>query len=146
MRRYVVHCTPRCIDVIGAACHFMALSKSIWPYVVFTPPYGAIKKSKSEPDLLPSFKLPIMRFFGCPRGAIVTISTPIPDLQAEASVDEAETLTDTEAEFLDLYESMSEEDQAVLTRIAQLLEASPQDEPTSKDKFEELFVSAKRLQ
>lgn len=41
---------------------------------------------------------------------------------------------------------MSEEDQAVLTRIAQFLEASPQDEPTSKNKLEELFLSAKRLQ
>lgn len=59
---------------------------------------------------------------------------------------EDEDLTDIEAELLEVYESMSEEAQAALTRVAELLEAHPRDEPMTKEKMAELFLSAKRLQ
>lgn len=70
----------------------------------------------------------------------------MPDSQGEVFHDEDEPLTGAEVEFLEFYESMSEENQAALTRIAQLLDAQPQDEPTTKEKFEQLFLIAKNPQ
>ncbi|HJW53666.1 MAG TPA: hypothetical protein VJ577_00170 [Burkholderiaceae bacterium] len=69
-----------------------------------------------------------------------------PDSQAEALSNEDDTLSDTEVEFLELYESMSEDNQAALIRMAQFLAAHPQDEPTSKEMFEKLFLIAKKPQ
>lgn len=62
--------------------------------------------------------------------------------------DESENtdLTDTEVQLLDLYESMSADAQAALTRLAQFFEAHPQDEPTTKEKMAELFLAAKSMQ
>ncbi|GAB3546517.1 hypothetical protein GCM10027343_24390 [Noviherbaspirillum agri] len=71
---------------------------------------------------------------------------PLADSQNEVLSDDDETLTDTEAQFLEFFESMSEENQAALTRVAQYLEAHPQDEPLTKEKLRELFFSAKSLQ
>lgn len=76
----------------------------------------------------------------------MTNSPPLADSQNDALSDDDETLTDTEAEFLEFFESMSEENQAALTRIAQYLEAHPQEEPLTKEKLQELFLSAKSLQ
>lgn len=76
----------------------------------------------------------------------MTYSPPLADSQNDALSDDDETLTDTEVEFLEFFESMSEENQAALTRIAQYLEAHPQDEPLTKEKLQELFLSAKSLQ
>lgn len=76
----------------------------------------------------------------------MTNSPPLADLQDDVLTDDGEALTDVEAELLELYESMSKENQAALTRIAQFLEAHPQDEPMTKEKLRELFLSAKNLQ
>jgi hypothetical protein len=73
-------------------------------------------------------------------------SSPFADLQGEALPSDDEALTDTEVELLELYESMSEENQKALTRIALLLELHPEDEPLTKEKLEELFLRAKSLQ
>jgi hypothetical protein len=76
----------------------------------------------------------------------VTNSPPLADSQDDARADDGEALTDKEMEFLEFFESISEENQAALTRVAQYLEAHPQAEPLSKEKLEELFLSAKSLQ
>ena len=76
----------------------------------------------------------------------MTNPPPLADLQDEARSDDGEALTDKEIEFLEFFESISEENQAALTRVAQYLAAHPQAEPLSKEKLEELFLSAKNLQ
>jgi hypothetical protein len=76
----------------------------------------------------------------------VTTPSPMSDSQDEVFTDDGVVLTETEVQLLELYETMSGEDQAALTRIAQFLEAHPQDGPMTKEKWEELFFSAKSLQ
>jgi len=76
----------------------------------------------------------------------VTNSPPLADSQDDARSDDDESLTETEVEFLELFNSMSEENQAALTRVAQYLETHPQDEPITKEKLEELLLSARNLQ
>lgn len=88
----------------------------------------------------------MMKSFGRPRGTEVSTNPLMADSQDEALPEEDEVLTDTEAELLDLYESMSEEDQAALTRIAQFLAQHPEDEPTTKEELAELFERARSLQ
>lgn len=55
-------------------------------------------------------------------------------------------LTDIEVELLQLYESMSADAQAALTRLAQVFEACPQEEPTTKEELEALFLAARSMQ
>lgn len=76
----------------------------------------------------------------------MTNTPPLADSRDDVLTDDGEALTRVEAELLELYESMSKENQAALTRIAQFLEAHPQDEPITKEKLKELFLSAKNLQ
>lgn len=76
----------------------------------------------------------------------MTNCPPLADSQDEGRSDDGEALTDKEIEFLKFFESISEENQAALTRVAQYLEAHPQADPLTKEKLKELFLSAKRLQ
>ena len=76
----------------------------------------------------------------------MTNSLPPVDSQDEAGSDDGQALTDKEIEFLEFFKSMSEENQAALTRVAQYLETHPQAEPMTKEKLKELFLSAKSLQ
>lgn len=76
----------------------------------------------------------------------MTNSSPPADLQDKACSDDGQALTEKEIEFLKFFESISEENQAALTRVAHYLEAHPQVQPLTKEKLEELFFSAKSLQ
>lgn len=76
----------------------------------------------------------------------MTNSSPPADLQDKAFSDDGQALTEKEIEFLEFFESISEENQAALTRVAQYLEAHPQAEPLTKETLKELFHSAKSLQ
>jgi len=76
----------------------------------------------------------------------VTTSSPPADVQDNACSDDGEPLTEKEIEFLEFFESISEENQAALTRVAQYLEAHTQAQPLTKEKLKELFLGAKNLQ
>lgn len=76
----------------------------------------------------------------------MTNSSPPADLQDKTCSDDGQPLTEKEIEFLEFFESISEENQAALTRVAQYLEAHPQAQPLTKEKLKELFLGAKSLQ
>lgn len=80
------------------------------------------------------------------RGKDVTNPPSTANREAEDLTEDDDVLTDVEIELLDLYESASEDAQAALIRVAQFLEAHPQDVPLTKEKMEELFLSARNLQ
>jgi hypothetical protein len=71
---------------------------------------------------------------------------PLHDLQDDVVIDGGDVLTAIEAELLEFYESMSNADQTALKHVAQFLEQRPQDAPMTKDKWQELILSAKNLQ
>ena len=68
------------------------------------------------------------------------------DLQDNTCADDGQPLTEKEIEFLEFFESISEENQAALTRVAQYLDAHPQTQPLTKEMLKELFLGAKNLQ
>lgn len=55
-------------------------------------------------------------------------------------------LTPDEEELLEIYESMTEDDQAALVRMAHYLSEHPHDIPTTGQDIEQMFEQAKRLQ
>lgn len=55
-------------------------------------------------------------------------------------------LTPDEEELLEIYESMTEADQAALVRMAHYLSEQPHDIPTTVQDVERMFEQAKRLQ
>jgi hypothetical protein len=71
---------------------------------------------------------------------------PLLELQDDVAIDDGDVLTAIEVELLGFYESMSIADQTALQHVAQFLEQRPQDEPMTKEKWQELFLSAKNLQ
>ncbi len=90
--------------------------------------------------LIPLGSVNIMSFSAI--HAFLKCPPPPADLQDEADFDHSPALTDKEIAFLEFFESMSEENQAALTRVAQYLDAHPQAEPVTKEKLKELFLSA----
>lgn len=55
-------------------------------------------------------------------------------------------LTPDEEELLEIYESMTSEDQAALVRMAHYLKEHPQDLPSTVQEVERMLEQAKRLQ
>lgn len=55
-------------------------------------------------------------------------------------------LTPEEEELLEIYESMTAEDQAALVRMAHYLKEHPHDLPSTGQEIEQILDQAKRLQ
>ena len=122
--------------------------KCSWPALIrrFSATTNDSNSAKAGQLLLPLSTVNIMRFFSHPRAFELINSSPPADLQDDVCSDDGQALTAKELEFLEFFESISEENQAALTRVAQYLEADPQALPLTKQTLEELFLSAKSPQ